>query len=125
MSESTNQAHRDADWAPLGDMEFGSIPELYEFAEFGRRTAAASGLIVLQAAFDLKHACLTIPVMDGRPNGKAQRATRPLKRAAQHLHAAQVCFAKVPRVFLATYEQEIAAMRNRSRKAGIDLGRAA
>ncbi len=117
-----DQQQHSADFVPLGDMEFDTIPALYEFAQYGRTVSAASGLIIMQAAFDLKRACLTIPVMDGRPNAKANRAARPLKRAGSHLHAAQRCFALLPKVFLSTYEQEIGATRNRSRR-GIDLGR--
>jgi hypothetical protein len=111
-----------ADFAPLGDVEFDSPSAVYEFAQLGRSISAATGLIVVQAAADLKSACLTIPVMDGRPNAKAQRVTRPLRRAALHLWAVQRCFALTPKVFLATYEEEMRAIRSRARR-GIDLGR--
>lgn len=111
-----------ADFAPLGDLDFDSIGAVVDFSQLGRSTSAAAGLIIVQAAHDLKSACLSIPVMDGRPNAKAQRVTRPLRRAALHMWAVQRCFALTPRVFLDTYEEEVRAIRSRTR-TGIDLGR--
>ena len=110
-----------ADFARLGDMELDTIPALWEFAQAGRETSAEASLIVLQAAQDLKQACLMIPTLDGRPHAKANRVTRPLRRASLHLYAVQRCFAVTPKVFLKTYEQEINAARNPGRRAGIDL----
>lgn len=112
----------DADFAALGDLPFEAVDDLYLFCREGRNISAASSLVVVQAAHDLKRACLAIPTINGRPNAKANRVSRPLRRAGLHLYAVQRCFAVLPRVFLATYAEEIAAMRQRTNgRAGIDL----
>lgn len=110
-----------ADFARLADMDVDSIPALWQFAQTGRETAAEASLIVLQAAQDLKRACLMIPVLDGRAGAKANRVTRPLRRASLHLYAVQRCFAVTPKIFLKTYAAEIYAARNPGGRAGIDL----
>jgi hypothetical protein len=108
------------DFSKLDDFEFVDVPSVYEFATLGRNVSAEASQILLAAASDLKRACLYIPVMDGGQNRKANRASRPLRRAAMHMWAIQRCCSVMPRVFLKTYEEEIDHAKGRNRK-GIDL----
>ena len=50
----------DADFSPLGDIEFENAAALFEFCELGRRVASNSGLIVMQGAYDIQQALATI-----------------------------------------------------------------
>lgn len=108
------------DFSKLDDYEFDTIPALYEFARHGRDISAEASQILQGAAADLRRACLYIPVAEGSVVRKATRASRPLRRASLHLWAAQRCFSVLPKVFLKTYEEEIATAKGRGRK-GINL----
>lgn len=115
-------AHGRADFAPLGDIDqFESLAHIFEASELGRDTASNAGLVVVQFAYDLKAALLTIPVLEGNANRRANRVVRHVTRAADMLRGVQVSFAKVPKVILSEYEAEIRRARTKNRKA-IDLG---
>ncbi|RAO26451.1 hypothetical protein PSN13_06479 [Micromonospora saelicesensis] len=104
----------DADFTPLGDIEFENVTELFEFCELGRRVASNSGLIVMQGAYDIQQALSTIATMDRRPpHIRARRVARHARRAGELLHATQASFAKVPRAFLSEYQDVIGAKRQR------------
>lgn len=104
----------DADFTPLGDIEFENAAALFEFCELGRRVSSNSGLIVLQGAYDIQQALSTIPSMDRRPpHVRARRVARHARRAGELLHATQASFAKLPRAFLTEYQDVIGAKRQR------------
>lgn len=117
MTEPERPHQSRADFAPLGDVEFGDIPALFGWCEAARTITSNSGLIVVQAAWDINTALSTIAAIDGKSAAiRARRVARHAKRAGEHLHAAQVCFAKLPRAFLTEYQDAIAAHRRQSRK---------
>lgn len=104
----------DADFSPLGDIEFENAEALFAWCELGRKVASNSGLIILQGAFDINQALATIPTLDGRqPNRRARRVARHARRAGELLHAAQASFARLPRSFLMEYQDVIGAKRQR------------
>lgn len=101
----------DADFAPLGDMEFENGAALFEWCELGRKVASNSGLIILQGAYDIHQALMTIPADNARM--RARRVARHARRAGELQHAAQASFAKLPRSFLAQYQDVIGRSRQR------------
>ncbi|MGW3888875.1 hypothetical protein ACWD69_09310 [Micromonospora chokoriensis] len=104
----------DADFTPLGDIEFENAAALFEWSELGRRVASNSGLILVQGAFDIHQALATIPTMDRRPpNVRARRVARHARRAGELLHGAQASIARIPRAFLTEYQDVIGAKRQR------------
>lgn len=105
----------EADFAPLGDIEFATAADLFEWCELGRKVASNSGLIVLQGAFDIHQALLTIPVMDGRRSAavRARRVARHARRAGELLHAVQTSIARIPRAYLTEYQDVISNRRPR------------
>ncbi|WP_371409719.1 hypothetical protein OG423_14030 [Micromonospora zamorensis] len=104
----------DADFSPLGDIEFENAAALFEFCELGRRVASNSGLIVLQGAYDIQQALSTIASMDRRPpHIRARRVARHARRAGEMLHASQASLARLPRAFLSEYQDVIGAKRQR------------
>lgn len=109
------------DFSKLDDFEFNTVASIYEFSTLGRNVSAEASQALLGAAADLRLACMHIPVIDGSHARKANRASRPLRRAAMHLWAAQRCFSVLPRVFMKTYEAEIAAARGQGKAKGITL----
>lgn len=112
----------DSDFAKLGDWEFDSPAAMRDAMEHGRTVSSNAALIVLHVAHDLEVSCLSTPVlsMGGNARARARRVSRPLRRAAWHLRAAQRCFAIVPRVFTATYEDQLKALQQNAHK-GMDL----
>lgn len=108
------------DFSKLDDYDFDTIANIYEFSSLGRNVSSEASQILLGAAADLKRACLFIPVVEGSHVRKANRASRPLRRGAMHLWAAQRCFSVMPRVFLKTYEAEIGHAKGKHAK-GITL----
>lgn len=104
-----------ADFSLLGDLEFESLADISHACELGRDVSSNSGLIVVQFGYDLKRALLTIPVMKGSPNRRANRVARHAGRAADHLRAAQRSFSKIPTAILKEYEEEITAARTKNR----------
>lgn len=111
-----------ADFAPLGEVEFKTPAAIHEMSETGRKVSGQSALIIMHLAHDYQAALLATAAlsMGGNRNAKARRATRPLRRAAWHLRAAQRCFAITPRVFHATYERELMALRQ-SKHSGMQM----
>lgn len=105
-----------ADWAPLGDPEFDSLRAIYDWCEQGRDVASESGLIVVQAGYDLHQRLLTIPTMERNPNRKARQVTRHVARMADHLQGIQLSFAKLPKVILQVYGEEITRARQKNTK---------
>lgn len=104
----------DADFSVLGDIEFDGATALFEWCELGRKVASNSGLIVLQGAYDLHQALMTIPVVEGRSAAaRARRVARHARRVGELQHAAQASFAKIPRAFLAEYADVIGARKQR------------
>lgn len=112
----------DADYAKLGDWEFDSPAAMRDAMEHGRVVSNNAALVVLHTAHDLEVSLLSTPVlsMGGNARARARRVSRPLRRAAWHLRAAQRCFVIVPRVFAATYEEQLKAMAT-NRHKGMDL----
>jgi hypothetical protein len=114
-------AHGKADFGPLGDAEdFDGLGDIFDACELGRDTASNAGLIVVQFAYDLKRALLTIPTLNGNANRRANRVVRHLTRGADMLRGVQLGFAKVPRVILDEYADEIGMARGKNRKS-LDL----
>lgn len=106
-----------ADFAPLGDAEFVQTADLFGWCEDARTIASNSGLIIMQAAWDINAALATIPVIEGRSAAqRARRVARHAGRAGEHLHAAQVCFARIPRAFLVEFQDAIGQNRRSGRK---------
>lgn len=110
-----------ANFGDLDDWEFNTIADIYGLARKGREVSAEASQIVLGLAADFKRECLWIPVTEGSQSRKANRASRPLRRGAMHLWAAQRCFNVLPRVFLKTYEAEIGQVKGQGKQKGITL----
>jgi hypothetical protein len=107
----------DADFSPLGEIEFENAAALFEWCEVGRKVSSNAGLIVVQGAYDIHQALLTIPTVDGRsPGTRARRVARHARRCGELLHATQASFAKLPRAFLAEYQDVIGQSRQKGRK---------
>lgn len=106
----------DADFAPLGELEFPSLAAIFEFCEIGRKVSWNAGAVLSQAAYDIQSALITVqpaePRSAARMQWRARRVSRHATRAAEHLHAAQKCFATLPRVALNEYQAEIQMQRN-------------
>jgi hypothetical protein len=113
-----------ADFALLGDIEFDGTASLFEWCEIGRTVASNSGLIVAQAAQDIYLALQTIPMsVDNRTSAqrRARRVARHAKRAGDLLHSTQKSLAKLPKVFMDEYAEEIAGMRRSSGKTPFNV----
>lgn len=110
-----------ADFADLGDAEFKALGDIFAWCELGRRTASNAGLIVVQGAYDVRAALMTVPSMSGgNPRRRAQRVARHIAQCAQMLHGIQGRMAKVPSVILDEYQEEI-QMARRGTKKPLDL----
>lgn len=105
----------DADFSPLGEIEFEAAVDLFRYCEEGRKIASNSGLILAQGAYDIYAALCTVPMpMDGgrRPEARARRVSRHARRASEALHTAQLSLAKLPRAFMSEYQDVLAPRRN-------------
>lgn len=103
-----------ANFAQLGELEFTGTPALYEFCDVGRVCAGNSNLIIATSMHDLHRALLTIPSLGRTPASvRARLVVRHGQRAAEHLHAAQVSFAKLPKAFVKHYGDAMQAHRQR------------
>lgn len=110
-----------ADFAKLGDAEFQSLSGIFAWCELGRVTSSNAGLVVVQGAYDVRAALMTIPSLNGgNQRRRAARATRHLAQCAQMLHGIQARMAKVPKVILEEYQEEI-QMARRGTKKPLDL----
>lgn len=104
----------DADFGPLGEIEFENTATLFEWCELGRKVTSNAGLIVVQGAYDLHQALLTIPSFDStRPDRRARRVARHAKRCGDLLHSTQASFAKIPKAFLKEYQDVIGQQKKR------------
>lgn len=112
-----------ADFAALEKIdEFKAISDIFTSCEIGRDAASNAGLIVVQYAFDVQAALMTIPSMNGQdPGRRAKRVTRQLTQVSTMLHGIQSRFAKVPKVILEEYQQEINGKRRGRTRRPIDL----
>jgi hypothetical protein len=106
-----------ADFAKLGDAEFTSLGDIFQWCELGRVTASNAGLIVVQGAYDVRAALMTIGSLNGsNAKRRANRAARHLAQCADLLHGVQARMAKTPKVIVDEYQEEIQAARRGQKK---------
>lgn len=110
------------DFSKLDDFEFASLGNIFEWCELGRVTASNAGLVIVQAAYDVQAALMTIPSMTGgNPRRRANRAARHLGQCATMLHGVQARMAKTPKVILDEFQEEIQMARRSGGKKPLSL----
>jgi len=109
------------EFSEVGEVDITDTASLFESAEVGRKAADEAAMVLAQWAADIEWSLSYIPTIDGKARRKARRVARHAKRAADQMTAVRESCRKVPDAFNKTYEQELAAVRNKSRK-GFNIG---